>query len=203
MIRPTLESLQILRRIADDVPTFHRHYHVLYDIAQSYPDARKVVYCEIGTFKGASACLLLQRPNTKVITIDKYFLEEATFNIEGHNPHKNEWHFICGDSHSSDVVKKVKEITNSIDILFIDGEHSYNAVTSDFLAYKDTVRSGGYVVFDDYNDITATPQVRRAVDDLVKRLIGWEILGTFENEFGAEGWPAHVKEGNDFAIRKM
>lgn len=204
MIRPTMESLNLLKKIADDVPTFHLHYHVLYDLAKSYPDAQKITYLEIGSFKGASACLLLQRPNTQVLTIDKYFKEEVTFNIEYHNPHKNEWHFICGDSNSPDVVGKVNEITQGINILFIDGEHSYKAVHADFESYARLVSPGGFVVFDDYNDIQATPGVRRAVDEIASNnAVGWQAIGAFENTLGAPGFPAEEKKGNDFIMRRL
>lgn len=204
MIRPTMESLNILKKIANDVPTFHLHYHVLYDLAKSYPDTHKVIFLEVGSFKGASACLLLQRQNTKVLTIDKFFGEEIAFNIECHNPYNNEWHFICGDSNSPEVIGKVKEMVDGLDILFIDGEHSYKAVNADFAAYSSMVRPGGFVVFDDYNDINATPAVKRAVDEIASNnAIGWQVMGALENTLGAPGFPAEEKKGNDFIMRRL
>ena len=56
-----------------------------------------------------------------------------------------------------------------IRILFIDGWHSYEAVTEDVLLWFPHVVHGGLIVFDDYSN-PEFPGVRQAVDEQVQKL---------------------------------
>jgi predicted O-methyltransferase YrrM len=58
---------------------------------------------------------------------------------------------------------------NPIRILFIDGWHSYEAVTEDILLWFPHVLPGGLIVFDDYSN-PEFPGVRQAVDEQMQRL---------------------------------
>lgn len=82
-------------------------------------------------------------------------------------------HFICGNSMNSEALEAVRrtlippvpetdpsqlEIPNTparslkskkLDFLFIDGDHSYEGVKTDFLNYSPLVRPGGIVAFHD------------------------------------------------------
>ena len=58
-------------------------------------------------------------------------------------------HLIRGDSHSEEVAARVRRITQSLDVLFIDGDHTYDGVKHDFLSYSPLIRSGGIVAFHD------------------------------------------------------
>ena len=62
---------------------------------------------------------------------------------------------------------------NSVDFLFIDGDHSEAAVRSDILTFRRLVRDGGIVSGDDYLRV-ALPGLRRAVDEIYpkKELFG-------------------------------
>lgn len=51
----------------------------------------------------------------------------------------------------------------SFDAVFIDADHSYNAVCADIRAWRPLIRPGGVLCGHDYNNKT----VRRAVDELV------------------------------------
>ena len=42
-------------------------------------------------------------------------------------------------------------VDDSLDFVFIDGDHSYAAVLADCTNYYDKVRSGGIIAGDDYN----------------------------------------------------
>ena len=68
-LKPTQKSLDKVIQIASNVATFHHHYHVIYDIAETFDD-KKINYVEIGTYAGGSSCLMLQRENTTIISID-------------------------------------------------------------------------------------------------------------------------------------
>jgi predicted O-methyltransferase YrrM len=58
---------------------------------------------------------------------------------------------ITHDSHSPATLAKVKAILRGqeVDFLFIDGDHSYEGVESDFRMYSPLVRRGGLIAFHD------------------------------------------------------
>ena len=204
MFKITKESLDLTKKISHEInnQTFHHHYHILYDIAQSYVPDYELNYLEIGCYAGGSACLLLQRPKTNVISIDlgRPISKNTVFNnINKLNVHNNSYNYIEGSSFDIETITKLDTILKDrkVDILFIDGDHSYDGVKKDFDLYNKYVKEGGYIVFDDYNDTIHSPEVKPSVDNL--ELLGYDILGEFGNEFGAR--PEKHKP-NEFVIRK-
>lgn len=206
MIIPSKNSLDLLEHISDnlDGKTFHHHYHVLLDIANSYSLTEKLVYLEIGAYAGGSACLMVQRPNTKVISIDLGWpIEPQTVikNVAKFNKHKNEYTYIQGNSTSFEIVERLKEI--NVDILFIDGDHSYVGVWNDFINFSKLVKPGGYIIFDDYNDKLKSPMVKSAVDHIVNQLRDdYNIIGTLKNVYNARGFTNEENDGNCYIIQK-
>lgn len=201
----TLESLKLTQKISDEInnQTFHHHYYVLFDLAKNFGNDQ-INYVEIGCYAGGSACLMLQRPNTNVISIDlgKPINPEIVIgNTSKMNIHGNQYNYIQGNSQIIETVDRLKNFVDSVDILFIDGDHKYNGVVNDFILYSDLVKSGGYIVFDDYNDYIYSPEVKPAVDDLINKFEGYEVIGCLPNTFGAR--PAELKEGNCFIIKKI
>lgn len=200
----TKKSLELTKKISDEInnQTFHHHYHILYDISESYNPNYKINYLEIGCYAGASACLLLQRSNTNVISIDighPISRSVVMDNVNKLNVKNNNFYYIEGNSHDHNVQNQLNEILNNdkVDILFIDGDHSYDGVKMDFDIYSKYVKEGGYIVFDDYNDCKYSPDVNKAVNDL--DLSDYYIIGEFGSEFGAR--PKDHKS-NEFVIRK-
>ena len=204
MITPTIGSLELVREIAKTVPTFHHHYHILYDIATSYDSNEPLVYLEIGAYAGGSASLMIQRPNTTVISIDLGDIvhpNKVCENVYNHNKHNNDYTYIIGNSQNPEISDRVSKVP--VDILFIDGDHSYFGVWSDFLYYSKLVKPNGYIVFDDYNDFTHNRMVKSAVDHIVNQLRDdFDIIGTFTNDLNAHGYTNDKKDGNCFVIRK-
>jgi predicted O-methyltransferase YrrM len=170
----------------------------------SYPKKNKVTYVEIGCYAGGSACLMLQRKNTQVISIDlgEPILKEIVYrNVAKHNVHTNQYAYIQGSSHLPETISQLSSMIEGIDILFIDGDHKYAAVKKDFEMYSHLVKPGGYIVFDDYNDSKYSPEVKIAVDEIVKSLnTSYKIKGTFLNTLGAR--PSELIGGNCFIIQK-
>jgi predicted O-methyltransferase YrrM len=56
-----------------------------------------------------------------------------------------------GSSYAHGTVERAKKLLTgrAIDLLFIDGDHTYRGVAQDFLAYRALVREGGLVAFHD------------------------------------------------------
>jgi cephalosporin hydroxylase len=53
------------------------------------------------------------------------------------------------DSQTVETRDKVKEFCPSYDLIFIDGDHSYEGVKRDFELYKELLSPRGYIVFHD------------------------------------------------------
>lgn len=62
-------------------------------------------------------------------------------------------HIIRANSHEQETLDRVKELlgANKLDFLFIDGDHTYDGVKSDFEMYSPLVGEGGIVAFHDIN----------------------------------------------------
>lgn len=201
----TKESLDITRFISDSINnlTFHHHYYILLDIINQFPEEKLLNYVEIGCYAGASACLVSQRKNTNIISIDlgnPISENTALENFKKLNKNNNNYEYIKGSSHDNNTFERLKNLINNIDVLFIDGDHSTLGVTKDFEIYSPMVNSGGYIIFDDYNDHIHSPEVKPAVDSIVSKLTEYEIIGTLPNIFKAR--PEDLKEGNCFILKK-
>ena len=68
-------------------------------------------------------------------------------------------HFIRDDSHAARSRDKVKALLgeNQLDVLFIDGDHSFEGVKQDFVNYSPFVRPDGLIVF---HDIASHPPAK-------------------------------------------
>jgi len=205
-MKHTEESLNLTKSISDkiDNKTFHHHYHILYDIANTYPSDYLVNYVEIGCYAGGSACLLLQRPKTNVLSIDLGNPIDPSVvvnNVKNLNVHNNQYTYVRGNSQTDETYNNVLKCVNQIDILFIDGDHSEFGARKDFDMYSPLVKENGYIIFDDYNDPQNSPGVKIAVDKLVSTIgDNYEIIGTLPNVFKAR--PEDVNDGNCYILRK-
>lgn len=203
-MKPSMQSLELLRKISQSVHTWHHHHHILLDIANEYPEDYDLTYAEIGCWEGASACLLLQRPRTKVIAIDAgpVTRQKIMANIARYNIHHNEFTYIYGNSRQEWTRQRLEKASNGkVDIFFIDGAHTYDQVLHDFLVYQHLIPPHGYVVFDDYSELKSHG-VSRAVDQLFAAVSGWQLLGTYQNTLGARG-DFTGDRGNCYVVRRL
>jgi len=104
---------------------------------------------EIGLDKGGTH-LVWKHIYAKVISVD-INLANAVMFTSGiiHKPEASK--IVVSNSQASiTAVLVAQELKGAlVDMLFIDGDHSYNAVESDYLNYEPYVRSGGIVAFHD------------------------------------------------------
>ncbi len=115
---------------------------------------------EIGTARGGTLFILtrLASPHATIVSVD---LPEGQFG--GGYSAQHQWfyqrfarrgqrlHLLRGDSHSDGMQARVEAAIGgqSLDYLFIDGDHSYPGVKSDFEMYGPMVRKGGLIAFHD------------------------------------------------------
>lgn len=174
-IELNLDNLQLTKEISInnsksiegcDDPQFkrihHNFHHIVLYIKDYIMKDKCKSYLEIGTHYGHSLSNILQsKYNSKIMTMDifkrwgdsqiKDMYSLACQNGENFNKNNYEYLIFKGNSHSQITVNKVKEyFPNGIDLLFIDGDHTYNGIKKDFENYFPLVNSGGYIVFDDY-----------------------------------------------------
>jgi len=115
---------------------------------------------EIGTWGGGTLFVLtkIASPNALIISLD---LPEGRFG-GGYYPYKIPYYksfakfkqkikLLRADSHSKSTFDKVKTILSErqLDLLFIDGDHTYEGVKKDFEMYSGLVKKGGLIAFHD------------------------------------------------------
>ncbi len=126
----------------------------LFELAGKFDDGFAL---EIGSFVGASACFISagMDKHSKLICIDTW---ENDAMSEGKRDTKKEFDdntksfetkIIKVQGYSTNVKDQVLEITDKLDLLFIDGDHSYEGCKADWDLYIDMVKSSGCVVFHD------------------------------------------------------
>lgn len=208
-INITEDSINKLNEIIQNMEgkSFHNHYHILYDICNSL-NKKDIIYLEIGTYCGGSACLVSTNKNvSNVYSIDIGDPIPKEIPIKNVNKFKNnncQYHYFKGDSRLKNTIEKVKSSVPEIDVFFIDGDHSYNAVIEDFNNYKDLVSKGGFIVFDDYQDKKHSPDVYHAVNDIVKGLNSeeYEIIGSLKYDLIKKTNYPNMDSSNEYILMK-
>jgi predicted O-methyltransferase YrrM len=126
------------------------------------------VVLEIGTARGGTLwlwCNISDR-HGKIISIDLPFGEfGGGYSIEEQNRFATfqqgdqQMFFVRNDSHSPETEQVLIEIlgNETIDLLFIDGDHSYDGVREDYYRYGKYVRDEGLVIF---HDVVDHPKVK-------------------------------------------
>jgi predicted O-methyltransferase YrrM len=188
------ESLEILKNVHSSINnmSFHLNGYILYDLV-NYIDKERVSYLEIGTYCGASACFIGK--NNKVENI--YCIDPLNLSPLRFGGSTSQEKILYNNLNKMNIVQKTKVFKNlssdknpvdyfknrKVDILYIDGDHSFDGVVSDWENYMNCVCSGGFVVFDDYYDLKHSPKVKKAVDFIVENKLDdkFEVIGCPDN----------------------
>lgn len=143
---------------------------------------------EIGVFAGdLSRRLLARREDLTLKMIDSWTVPRETYKASGDfhatlGAEQQEGYFaltrrvtaFAGDraeiirADSAEAAKLIAD--QSLDLVFLDAEHSYEGVKADISAYYAKVKSGGFISGHDYanDDEKFGPMVKRAVDEFVE-----------------------------------
>jgi len=109
--------------------------------------------CEIGTASGGTLFLLTQvcRPDALLLSVDLGLSFERCLVHARFASREQRIVSIRGDSSTPKTLARVQSLLNGhpLDLLFIDGDHSYDGVKADFANYSPLVRPGGLIVFHD------------------------------------------------------
>jgi predicted O-methyltransferase YrrM len=114
---------------------------------------RPLTICEIGAAGGGTTLLLAQAAasNATVITVDSAFTQSRRDAVSYFGTAGQKVICLPKDSHSPETVHIVKDYLagQSLDVLYLDGDHSYEGIKADFNLYSSFVRTGGLIVFHD------------------------------------------------------
>lgn len=179
-LKKTLEiSINISKTIkGSDCPQFKRIHHCFHHIVLYIKDyimkEKCKNYLEIGTHYGHSLITNLQSNyKTKYMAIDLFQKwHDGTIddmkglvdkNVELFNKNKYDCKVLKGNSKDPKILESVKKyFTDGVDLLFIDGDHTYNGIIGDFELYFPLINSGGYIIFDDFLPLTTNGKNREA-----------------------------------------
>jgi predicted O-methyltransferase YrrM len=101
---------------------------------------------EIG-FKGSSFHIMSQLSTGKKAAVD---YEDKGRTIWSHYMmYGEDFKLFIADSQTEETRDKVKEFCPEYDLIFIDGDHSYEGVRRDFELYQELLSPRGYIVFHD------------------------------------------------------
>jgi predicted O-methyltransferase YrrM len=143
----------------------------IYDLVKSLDSPYAV---EIGRMLGGSA-ILMASAGAQVLSLDLH----VSKTVEGEKGEvadialdkklqelglRNKVEIIVADSHTYDTTSLIEKV----DILFIDGDHSYEGVKKDYENWFKTVKSGGHILFHDAcrsrGGATCVAEVKKFVD---------------------------------------
>jgi predicted O-methyltransferase YrrM len=176
-----------------------------YQVVSQEPKAEKLRFkpqeqrtiVEIGIYEGASSVWwsdnLLEHPESRLYCIDPFTGNEEYQQTPENFPTLDQIEVIArgniGKSKNAGKISIIKgcswdvfpmvsrELKGQIDILYIDGEHTANAVCRDAALYYPLLKSGGALIFDDYGH----EDVKRGIDGALT------AFGNIENAFYT-GW---------------
>lgn len=146
------------------------------EFARIVASQRPRAICEIGTAQGGTLLLwcTLATPDAKIVSIDKpggpFGGGYRKFRTKFYKSFAYESQRILllrADSHSLDTFERVRKFlgNNELDVLFIDGDHTYEGVEADFEMYSRLVR--GLIAFHDIvpttNRLVGVPQFWREI----------------------------------------
>lgn len=139
----------------------------LYGLARS-----ATTIAEIGRFKGGSTLLLASAmpPDGELWSYDLHVklpgavhgpdLDRDLTAALGRYGLAERVHLVVGDSRASQPPPR------PCDLVFVDGDHSYEGTRADYDAWRDRIAPGGHLVFHDYAGATPHEGVVRAVAEV-------------------------------------
>jgi predicted O-methyltransferase YrrM len=97
---------------------------------------------EIGVRWGVSTACFLLGAAQRVFSVD------LNPRCAGHYANDKRWRFVEANSKDDrDDVRRT--VLGPVDVLFIDGDHSYEGLTNDLVSYHDLVKKGGTILVHD------------------------------------------------------
>lgn len=152
--------------VSDNLPSLSQIPEEFEELLKFYKALKPSNVLEIGSLLGWSLKRFIEnlKPNSNIISIDlpvREFTGPADHRVNqqefGHlilwkkwaKQHRVNLFVIPESSFENNTFLQVKSITPVLDFIFIDGNHTYEAIKSDFNIYSQLVRPGGLIAFHD------------------------------------------------------
>jgi predicted O-methyltransferase YrrM len=171
-----------LERMRDTDSQYAVYYRFLYELSRQMKPAWIL---ETGTRLGLSAAqLAMGCPTSKVVTIDVDPQSRGRFSSVENLKNLSNVIPITADS------RKAKELfpkdCGQFGIIYLDSDHTYDVVMSEFKIYREMLAPGGVMVFD---DIALNPEMRRFWAEVPQPKVELNFL----HRLCGAGFGAHVK----------
>jgi predicted O-methyltransferase YrrM len=118
------------------------------------------IICEIGCYEGRTSVALARNTTGKVYSIDPFFrgrmgicYTEWVARLNRLRSSAENLVYMKGLSH-----EVARRFDLPIDFLFIDADHSYEAIKADWKAWRPKVKKGGYIALHDAKLAECSPQ---------------------------------------------
>ncbi|MCX7745001.1 MAG: class I SAM-dependent methyltransferase [Flavobacteriales bacterium] len=160
------------------------------ELAKLVSSKNPKVIVEIGTYKGGTL-FIWTRTNPLaelIVSIDLpggqfgggYDIQrEKLYRLFSYDRPNLRMEFLRGNSHLIETVTKLKKILGDrlIDFLYIDADHTFDGVKTDFELYAPLVRKGGLIAFHDIYNMKPNHEVRLFWKKIKQNYHHREILG--------------------------
>lgn len=112
----------------------------------------KIEYLEIGAYEGQSLTWVMQNiwthPSSRATVIEPFYAGTRKRFVQNLRSLGLAGRVRLIDKPSHQVLKFFKK--DCVDLIYIDGDHTYKAVLQDAVAAWPLLKVGGYIIFDDY-----------------------------------------------------
>ena len=137
---------------------------------------------EIGTM-GSTFWIMNKLSSGKKVSIDI----ENRESIIHHFMWEEDWMFVVGSSQDVNNFDKIRNKCDKYDLIFIDGDHSYDGVRNDILSWFPKIKIGGFICGHDFDPDLEMPEgnifgVNKAVTEIFKDKID-KLCLTNESHF--------------------
>lgn len=177
-----------------------QHVDELTEFTKIISEQRPNKILEIGTAEGGVFWLLCRvaAADATLISLDLPPTERFSggikheIDLESMKMPGQKVHVIHGNSHAQETPAQIQKILGDqkLDLLFIDGDHTYEGVHQDFTMYSPFVRAGGFIVFHDIvKSVWPGCQVDRLWEELTQNQIlsPKAIIGQVPSHYGGIG----------------
>lgn len=140
-------------------------------------NVKNILQVGLGHFGSTQFCLSLICD--KVVTVEYDIRNISNYADRELLYNQNKEFFVYGDSAQQSVIDEAKKF-GEFDCVFIDGNHSYEYVKSDYLNYSPLVKSGGIIAFHDAcldAERYGTPKVLKELDKSIEYIVYSKEVG--------------------------
>lgn len=192
---PVRDAVETAMRVG-----MHQHRAEIEPFAQWLYARKPRNVIEIGTLHGGTATLWHALCSGAVVSID---LPEGRFGGADHQLNLRRciertrrlerslprFRAVIGDSHREETYEltRLALLGERADMLFIDGDHTYEGVKQDFETYRQLVTHDGIVVFHDILTTDVHTAAGCEVDRLWKELRGRKVVFSINGPWGGIG----------------